>query len=269
MDRHALCICLFPKLQVKQYRPQVGQGGVGLGAGAGGGSIIGSGTMTTKPAGRLQSIIGLPELEVVADDPDPSPLDTGTDDEDPPVMVPKLPPLEFGLEPEPAHPVLVVTVEVAGSTSGTPPTTKKGPKAGSSSTSSVTPPGPKGSMSPTIASEGSLAGCSWNSGAGSVAPPKGSMSPKNVEEGLLPGCSGENGAGCGKIAAATNTEISCEVMRDERTTKHSRVCSGIPGVKAKCTTGTTYNGHSRLLYSPETLLFGPLMLFLAIFPTMP
>jgi hypothetical protein len=56
--------------------------------------------------------MGLPELEVVADDPDPSPLETGTNDVDPPVMVPELIPLpepELG-KLEPLHPVLVVTV---------------------------------------------------------------------------------------------------------------------------------------------------------------
>jgi hypothetical protein len=51
-------------------------------------------------------------------------------------------------------------------------------------------------------------------------------------------------------------------MRDESTTEHSRVCSGIPGVKAKCTTETTHNGHS--LYSPDMMLFGQLILLLSI-----
>jgi hypothetical protein len=164
-----------------------------VGAGAGGltGSTIGSGTMTTKPAGRLQSIMGFPELEVVAKDPDPSPLDTGTDDEDPPVMVPKLPPLEFGLDSEPAHPVLVATTcpPCPGGLTGTtsvapPPSTKEGPKGDSSATSSVTPPtSPRGSKSPKVTVDRSSVGCCWNSGAaGSVAP-----KPRNASKGSLPG----------------------------------------------------------------------------------
>jgi hypothetical protein len=165
---------------------------VGAGVGAGAGNTTGSGTMTTKPGGRLQSIMGLPVLEVVAEDPDPSPLDTGTDDEDPPVMVPKLPPLEFGLASEPAHPVLVATAcppcpgGLTGSTwVAPPPSTKKGPKGDSPSTSSVTPPtSPRGSKSPKVTVARSSAGCCWNSGAaGSVAP-----KPRNTSEGSLPGC---------------------------------------------------------------------------------
>jgi hypothetical protein len=58
--------------------------------------------------------MGLPVLEVVAEEPDPLPLRNGTDDVDPPVMVPELvplPPPKFGLEPGPEpYPVLVVTV---------------------------------------------------------------------------------------------------------------------------------------------------------------
>jgi hypothetical protein len=166
-----------------------------VGAGAGAGNTTGSGTMTTKPAGRLQSIMGLPELEVVAEDPVPSPLNTGTDDEDPPVMVPEpvpLPEPTFGLGPEPAHPVLVATLcppRPGGLTGSTwvapPPSTKKGPKGDSSSTSSVTPPtSPRGSKSPKVTVDRSSAGCCWNSGAaGSVAP-----KPRNASKGSLPGC---------------------------------------------------------------------------------
>jgi hypothetical protein len=176
--------------------------------GAGAGNTTGSGTMTTTPGGRLQLIVGLPELEVVAEDPGPAPpLETGTDDEDPPVMVPEpvpLPEPTFGLEPEPAHPVFVATTcpprpgGLTGTTSvAPPPSTKKGPKGDSSSTSSVTPPtSPRGSKSPKVTVDRSSVGCCWNSGAaGSVAPkPKngaaGSVAPtpRNASKGSLPGC---------------------------------------------------------------------------------
>jgi hypothetical protein len=176
---------------------------VGGGAG-GGGSIIAAGTVTTTLAGRMQLIMGLPKLEVVAEDPpNPTPLEIGTVDVDPPVMVPVLVPTP---EPafrklEPLHPVLVVTVRPIGTTAAAPPPTRavagppptgiggctrvatpptKGAKA-------VTPSG--GSKSPETTGEGSaLAGCGWNSGAGSsVASPKGS-NPKNAVKGALAGC---------------------------------------------------------------------------------
>jgi hypothetical protein len=123
--------------------------------------------------------------------------------------------------------------------------------------------------SPKITGGGSaLSGGCRNSGTGSVAPPKGPK-PKNAGEGSLPGCGWKSGAGYGRFAAAPSKEISCEMMRDERMTEQSRVCSGISGVKMKCNTDTTYNGHSHLLYSPDMLSLGQLMLLLGIFSTMP
>jgi hypothetical protein len=152
------------------------------------GSTIGTGTTTTTPGGRLQLIVGLPELEVVAEDPGPAPpLETGTDDEDPPVMVPEpvpLPEPTFGLEPEPAHPVLVATV------AGRPPVGFAGFAGCTPPTKGEASPPPTGfagcAKSPKITGGGSsLAGCGWNSGAGSVAPSIAS-DPKNADK-----------AGCG------------------------------------------------------------------------
>jgi hypothetical protein len=109
------------------------------------------------------------------------------------VMVPEpvpLPEPTFGLEPEPAHPVLVATV------AGRPP----GGFAGFAGFAGCTPP-PKGEASPpptgfagcakspkiTGGGSAALAGCGWNSGAGSVAPSI-APNPKNAVKGLLAGC---------------------------------------------------------------------------------
>jgi hypothetical protein len=156
--------------------------------------------------------MGLPELEVVAEDPpNPTPpLETGTVDVDPPVIVPELVPLPeptLGLEPSPEHPVLAVTVRppgagFAGTTAAAPPPTRAmagPPPTGiggctrvatppTKDEKAVTPSGGAKSPMHKMTGEGSaLTGCGWNSGAGSVASPKGS-NPKNAAKGSMTGC---------------------------------------------------------------------------------
>jgi hypothetical protein len=98
-------------------------------------------------------------------------------------MVPELVPLpepKLGLEPEPAHPVLVVTVRPPGGFTG--------------STSEASPP-TKGVVGPPNTG---FTGCTWV-----VPPPTKGPKTENAGNGTLAGCGGNAGAGWGWIGAGT------------------------------------------------------------------